>query len=150
MRLYLLPVSAKRSLLYAHRLNTTTATNVSLHDRLVQRAAAMWASWEAKDGGWQKHATVYGNKLLRHIPMEEWSLKSVPPLSAAIKNLKTEQEKKSLEPVDVVYPASAIQKDQVPVVLRKLATEREALHRKRLIWCCIGMPIAMPFAIVPV
>src|SRR5262249_12629371 len=26
----------------------------------------------------------------------------------------------------------------------------QGLHRQRLIWCCIGMPITLPFALVPV
>ncbi|PHH56111.1 hypothetical protein CFIMG_003489RA [Ceratocystis fimbriata CBS 114723] len=151
MRLFVLPVSTKRSLLYAQRFNaTTTATNASLSDRLTRRANAMWASWEAKDGGWQKHLVLYGNKLLRQIPMEEWSLKSVPPLSSQLQKLETEAAKKATEPVEVVYPGAAISKEQVPIVLRKLATERDAMHRRRLIWCCIGMPIAVPFAVVPV
>ncbi|KAL5614908.1 hypothetical protein BROUX41_004986 [Berkeleyomyces rouxiae] len=150
MRLFVLPVSTKRSLLYAQRFNAVGASNASLSDRLAHRASTMWASWEAKDSGWQKHLAAYGNKLLRHIPMEEWSLKSVPPLSSQLMKLESEAARRSVEPVEVVYPGAAISKEQVPVVLRKLATEREAMHRRRLIWCCIGMPIAVPFAVVPV
>lgn len=52
--------------------------------------------------------------------------------------------------VEVVFPQSLIPKDRVSDVLRRLATEREALHRKRLIYCIVGMPISAPVALIPV
>ena len=49
-----------------------------------------------------------------------------------------------------MYPPSMIDEDAVPTVLQRLATERDGLHRKRLIWSVVGMPIAAPFGLVPV
>lgn len=49
-----------------------------------------------------------------------------------------------------MYPSSMIGEDAVPAILQRLATERDGLHRKRLIWSVVGMPIAAPFGLVPV
>lgn len=91
----------------------------------------------------------YGNMALRRIPYEEWGLKSVPPLSERLKREET-KEASGMGKVEVVFPKSLIPKDRVPDVIKKLATEREALHRKRLIYCIIGMPISAPVALLPV
>lgn len=41
-------------------------------------------------------------------------------------------------------------KSTVTGVLQKLAEERQSLHKNRLIYCLIGMPVSAPFMIVPV
>lgn len=38
----------------------------------------------------------------------------------------------------------------MPSILERLSTERNAIHRKRLVWSLIGLPISVPFALVPV
>ncbi|CAK7275224.1 hypothetical protein SEPCBS57363_006571 [Sporothrix epigloea] len=181
MRLFLLPISTRRTLLYCERLMEPSGHQLSLVDKAQNRAAKMWSDWEKKPPGSLQHRIVSsGNTGLRRIAFEEWGLKSVPPLSArrraeeAAKTTTTETAKgspeedtvgkeneKSLEtrtksdmdpskPVEVFYPASTISPDTVADVLTRLATEREALHRKRLIWCIVGMPITAPFGLVPV
>ena len=50
----------------------------------------------------------------------------------------------------MIYPPSIIPPSSVPSLLARLSTERNAIHRKRLMWSLIGMPIAAPFALVPV
>ncbi|CAK7232494.1 hypothetical protein SCUCBS95973_008278 [Sporothrix curviconia] len=183
MRLFLLPISTRRTLLYCERLGELPAHQLSLMDKAQNRAAKMWSDWEKKPPGSIQHRIVSsGNAGLRRITFEEWGLKSVPPLStrrraeeaAATaaneggKDGKDSKEaeagreiEKSLEttaksdmepskPVEVFYPASALPPDAVAGVLTRLATEREALHRRRLIWCFVGMPISAPFGLVPV
>ena len=88
----------------------------------------------------------YGNQALRRIPYEEWGLKSIPPLSARRK----EEELSGKEKVEVQFPSSLLPEEKVLDVLRTLGTERQALHKKRLIYCFIGMPITAPVAILPV
>jgi hypothetical protein len=145
MRIYLVPISTRRTLLYCQRLNVTTGGKLSLVDRIQDRAAKTWADWEKKEKGWQKWVVNQGNYAFRRIPHEEWGLKSVPPLSQRRKA----DELKGTESVEVIYPQSLIATDKVPGILQKLATERESLHRKRLMWCFIGMPISAPVALVP-
>lgn len=147
MRLYLLPISTRRTLLYCQRLEVAGGSGKqSLSERIQEKAAKTWANWEKKDKGWQKTVVQYGNYALRRIPYEEWGLKSVPPLSD---RRKTEKLNGS-DRVEVVFPQTLIPKERVPGVLKTLATEREGLHRRKLIWCLIGMPITAPVALIPV
>lgn len=145
MRVFLLPISTRRTLLYAQRLNNVAQQNQGLMDKVQSRAAALWASWENKDSGWQKTIVKYGNQALRKIPYEEWGLKSVPPLSTK----RADDELKGNDKVEVLFPGTLIQQGQVESVLQRLSTEREGLHRKRMFWCFVGMPISAPFALVP-
>lgn len=147
MRVFLLPISTRRTLLYAHRLNVEAAQqSQGLLDKVQNKAAQTWAGWEQKDSGWQKTIVNYGNQALRRIPYEEWGLKSVPPLSTK----RRDDELKGSDKVEVFYPQSLVSPAKVTDMLHKLSTEREGLHRQRLIWCLIGMPISAPFALVPV
>lgn len=146
MRLVLLPISTKRTLLYCIRTNTTTPGRPNLADRLSTKAAGIWASWEHRESGWQRKVVDYGNHALRRIPYQEWGLKSVPPLSKR----RRSDELAGKEKVELEFPGSVIGPGEAMGILQKLGTEREALHRMRLIWCFIGMPITIPVALVPV
>lgn len=156
MRLYLLPISTRRTLLYCQRLEAAKGSSSSgsgtqsYSERIQEKAAKTWAGWEKKDKGWQKTVVTYGNRALRRIPYEEWGLKSVPPLSESRKKKTQETNGDGMEKAEVVYPQSLIPTDRVPGVIRTLATEREALHKRKLIWCLIGMPISAPVALIPV
>ena len=146
MRLYLLPITTRRTLLYGQRLNTAAAAaQQTLLDKTQNRAAKLWADWEKKEKGWQKTVVNYGNYALRRIPYQEWGLKSAPPLSTKRKD----DELRGTDTVEVIYPKLLIPTDKVNNVLETLSTEREALHKKKFIYCLIGMPITIPFALVP-
>ncbi|KAK8052098.1 mitochondrial K+-H+ exchange-related-domain-containing protein [Apiospora rasikravindrae] len=146
MRLYLLPISTRRTLLYCERFNVQSAKQRTIVDNVTSRAATLWASWEKKESGWQRKIVDYGNHALRRIPYEEWGLKSVPPLSAR----RRDEELKGQDRVELVFPDTVIPADKAAGVLKTLGTERESLHKKNLIWCLVGMPITIPFALVPV
>ncbi|KDN64722.1 hypothetical protein CSUB01_01936 [Colletotrichum sublineola] len=146
MRLYLLPLTASRTLLYSQRLHVATNSQQGLADKVAKKAAKLWAGWEARESGWQKKVVNYGNYALRRIPYEEWGLKSVPPISARRKD----DELKGNEKIELVFPDKVIPTGKAEQVVRTLATERDALHKRKLIWCLIGMPISAPFALVPV
>lgn len=147
MRLFLLPVSTRRTLLHAQRLNVTTITGDRNYiDKGAAWAAKKWAEWEKRDAGWQRKVVDYGNQAFRRIPHEEWGLKSVPPLSAR----RRADELQGKEKVELVFPSSFISTQKAEGVARAMATERQGLHKQRLIWCIIGMPITIPFALVPV
>ncbi|KAI9824381.1 MAG: hypothetical protein M1832_001916 [Thelocarpon impressellum] len=147
MRLFLIPISTHRTLLYCRRLNQGTSPQQTTYiDKATTRAARLWAQWERGDRRWQARLTEWGNSMLQRIPYEEWGLKSVPPLTSARRKAIEERA----EPVDVSFPASLIPRDRLGNVLRQLATERQALHRKRLWWSIVGMPISAPVALIPV
>ncbi|KAI1132023.1 mitochondrial K+-H+ exchange-related-domain-containing protein [Nemania abortiva] len=146
MRLFLLPISTRRTLLYCQNLQALPSDNQPWIDKITLRAAKLWAGWEQKESGWQKAVVRYGNRALRRIPYEEWGLKSVPTLSAR----RRQEEIMGKEKHHLIFPQSIIPTTRAPQILQTLATERETLHRSRLIWCFVGMPISAPFALVPI
>lgn len=147
MRIYLLPISTRRTLLFAHRLAAAAPQSHETWLEKVQgKAAKTWTGWEQKESGWQKTIVNYGNHALKRISYEEWGLKSIPPLSTKRKD----DEMRGDDKVEVIYPQTVMPGNKVTDVLNVLSTEREGLHRQRLIWCLIGMPISAPFALVPV
>ncbi|TGZ77240.1 hypothetical protein EX30DRAFT_398660 [Ascodesmis nigricans] len=145
MRLFLIPISTRRTLIFGQRLHKVTAAQPSLTDKASAKAANLWMKWEMSDKGWQKWLTKNGNKLLNQIPFEEWGLKSIPPLSS-----RKPQNEVQAKKVEVFYPPTILSEKQIPEIVHKLATERRGLHRQRMIWSIIGMPIVAPFALVPV
>ncbi|EFX03489.1 hypothetical protein CMQ_417 [Grosmannia clavigera kw1407] len=189
MRLFLLPISTRRTLLFCERVLppsyppqatagdqaqaqddasktdqaalTQTQTqlqvqprgNESLVDKAQDRAARFWAGWEKKPAGsWQRRLVAYGNAGFRRITFEEWGLKSVPPLTRQHR-LAVESGDPSLPAppvVEIVFPPSMLPPGSVPGLLHRLSTERESLHRQRLLWCLVGMPITLPIAVLPV
>ena len=148
MRLFLLPISTRRTLIYCERVQHQAAPGEKppLTERIINRASETWARWERAEKGWQKQLTVQGNRALRRIPYAEWGLKSIPPAT-----------KKRLEEVDsgkvkfeCLYPGAFLNGGRVEETLTLLATERQALHRKRLWYSIAFMPPTIPFAAVPV
>ena len=146
MRLYLLPISTRRTLLYCHRLNVSDSQKTkSLLDKVQDKAAKTWTEWEQREKGWQKLVVNWGNQAFRRIPYEEWGLKSVPPLSTK----RREEEILGKDKNQLVFPETIIPTTKAINVLRTLGTERELHHKSRLLWCFIGMPISAPIALVP-
>ncbi len=146
MRLFLLPVSTRRTLIYCQRLNVTTTEQKTYLDKGTTWAAKKWADWEMKESGWQKKVVDYGNQALKRIPYEEWGLKSIPPLSARRKA----EEVSGKEKVEVSFPTTLIPEAEVSKVVRTLATERQSLHKKRMLWSFVAMPFTAPVALIPV
>ncbi|KAL8816398.1 MAG: hypothetical protein Q9223_004585 [Gallowayella weberi] len=147
MRLFLLPISTRRYLIYCQRLNNQLSSETTYVDKLTTRASNTWLKWEKAEKGWQKSVTLYGNKLFERIPHEEWGLKSIPPLSQRRKD----EELKGKKEVEVVYPASVIGEENVKSALKAFAgDERQAFHRKWMWWSIVGMPISAPVSILPV
>ena len=145
MRLFLLPISTKRTLIFCERLNRQLSSEQTYVDKITARASATWVKWEKYEKGWQKKLTEYGNKLFARIPFEEWSLKSIPPLSAR----RRADELEGKEKVPVAFPRSLIRQEAVSDVMGKLGTERQALHKKMMWWSIVGMPITAPVALIP-
>jgi hypothetical protein len=149
MRLFLLPISTRRTLIYCERLQPTLAPGQKppYLDRLLNKTSETWTKWESADKGWQKQVTNYGNQLFRRIPFEEWGLKTLPPLT------KT-REKEMIETgrlrFDVLFPRKFMRESAVLGTLERLATERQALHKNKLWQSVALMPVTIPFALVPV
>ncbi|GIC91813.1 mitochondrial K+-H+ exchange-related family protein [Aspergillus udagawae] len=146
MRLFVVPISTRRALIYSRPLSRDIAKELSVLDRVTNKAAETWAKWEEADKGWKKHLVTWGNKVQQRIPFEEWGLKSIPSLKAQRRLDKSSETKK----VDVLFPGNAIKADKLRSILRKIATERQDLHRRKMWWSLIAAPFTAPVALIPV
>lgn len=145
MRLFLVPISTRRALIYARPLQNEASRELSLLDKATGKAAKTWASWEEAKGGWKKHLVTWGNRVQQRIPFEEWGLKSIPSLTSQRRSDETHGTKK----IDVLFPGNAVRLEKLPSVLHTIATERQEFHRKKMIWSLGFAPITAPFALVP-
>lgn len=78
MRILLLPLTRRHTLLYAQRL---TENEANKPNRLVAWAMARtqktWADWENSNTKWKKKTVETANRLLDKIDWEEYSVKTV-------------------------------------------------------------------------
>ena len=147
MRLFLLPISTRQSLIYCQRLNKQLPAEITYIDKLTTKASSTWLNWEKKESGWQKKVTSYGNTLLQRLPFEEWGLKSIPPLNARRKAAEIEGK----EEVRLEHPNGLIREDHIRDTLRMYASdEKHAFHTKWMWGSILGMPISAPVALLPV
>ncbi|KAL2813694.1 mitochondrial K+-H+ exchange-related-domain-containing protein [Aspergillus granulosus] len=146
MRLFVIPISTRRALIYAKLLRGDVSKERSILDRITNKAAETWAKWEEADKGWKKHLVSWGNRVQQRIPYEEWALKSIPSLSAQ----QRIDELHGTRKVDVVFPGNAIKEEKLLSILHKLSTERQDLHRRRMWWSFIAAPFTAPVALIPV
>ncbi len=146
MRLFLLPISTRQSILYCEQLSLDPAGKPNLVKRITDRASQTWTGWEKSEGGWKKTLTTYGNKVLNRIPYQEWSLKTVPPLPEKPPADKLGDHDK----VEVLYPGRFLKEQKVSDIISGLAIDRKPLHNRRFWWSLVGMPLVAPFALVPV
>ena len=146
MRLFLLPISTRKSLVYCQRINKQLKKEQTYLDKVTIKASTTWLSWEQADKGWKKTITSYGNKLFQRLPYEEWGLKSIPPLSTR----RQAQELGDNQKTSVTYPASVLKHDSAEEVLRNFAAKgRQAYHTKWMWASLIGMPVSAPIAMIP-
>lgn len=147
MRLFLLPISTRQSLIYCQRLNQQLTAETTYIDKITTKASAVWVNWEKKESGWQKRVTTYGDTLFQRLPYEEWGLKSIPPLSARRKAEEIGGHKE----VSVDFPKDLIESNTVLDILHIYASkEKQGFHSKWMWASIIGMPITAPVALVPV
>jgi hypothetical protein len=145
MRLFLIPISTKRILIYARPLRRDLSKELSYLDRITTKAAETWAKWEEADKGWKMHLVRWGNRVQQRIPYEEWGLKSIPSLEAQ-QRVNKDHGKSN---IDVLFPGNAMRLERISPVLRKIATERQELHRKKMMWSLIAAPITAPLGLIP-
>ncbi|KAI9923823.1 hypothetical protein ASPWEDRAFT_172021 [Aspergillus wentii DTO 134E9] len=145
MRLFLVPISTKRALIYSRALSRDIPQQLSLLDRITTKAAQTWSRWEEADKGWKKNLVSWGNRVQQRIPFEEWGLKSIPSLQAQQRLDESHGKTK----IDVLFPANAIKSDKLRSILQVIATERQDLHRQRMLWSLIAAPVTAPIGLIP-
>ncbi|KAJ4287732.1 hypothetical protein N0V90_012436 [Kalmusia sp. IMI 367209] len=149
MRLFLLPISTRRSLIYCEKLHQKAASERSLLDKVTNKASETWVAWEKDEKAplnWKKRVTLAGNQALKRIPFEEWGLKTIPALTTKRKAAIVEGKEK----YQVIYPGLYLQQEKVPEILKKLAQEKQAMYKSKMVWSIVAMPFTAPFMLVPV
>lgn len=151
MRLFLLPISTRRSLIYCQKRIPTSPGQFTWLNNPIEKAttkgAETWLGWEKYKTGWRKKVTVYGNKLFQRLPFEEWGLKSIPPLTAKRRDEELQGRIKSR----VEYPESLLKQEAVQEALQKYGgDERQSFHKKWFWLSVLGMPLSAPCALIPV
>jgi len=146
MRLFLLPITTRQALIYCQRATPKPTKELDYVDRITRKVADTWVKWEAAEKGWQKKITKYGNRGLQRIPYQEWGLKSFPPLTPEVQAEELADNKK----FSVFYPENIIKSEDVPKIMGRLASERKNLHWKRFWGSLFGLPLTLPFVLVPV
>ena len=147
MRLFLLPISTKQSLIYCQRVEREIPAKQKKYiDRITTKAATTWRNWEKKEKGWQNKVTSYGNKLFQRLPHQEWGLKSIPPLKAQ----RRSDELDGTDEVQVEFPPSLLKQPAVIESLKYFGSEDKYAFHTKWMWISIaGMPISAPFALIP-
>ncbi|KAJ5937994.1 hypothetical protein N7454_004336 [Penicillium verhagenii] len=146
MRLFLIPISTRRALIYSRPLRKDIPKELSILDRVTTKAAQTWAQWEEAEGGWKKRLVTWGNSVQQRIPFEEWGLKSIPSLNSQ----KRIDEAHGTKKIDVLYPGNSLRLEKIPALLRTIATERQEFHRKKMRWSFGIAPITAPLGLIPV
>lgn len=149
MRLFLLPISTRRSLIYCEKLHEKAPADRNIIDKVSIKANETWAAWEKDQKAvwnWKHKVTFYGNQALSRIPYEEWALKTLPALTAKRKQNIIEGKEK----YELMFPGRYLKQERLPGLLEKLAKERQGMHRTKLMWSIIIMPFTAPFMLVPV
>ena len=159
MRLFLLPISTRRTLIFCESRAAQSAALRPWYtlDRMVYKANATWADWE-KNGDsildWKRRTTTYGNTLFRRIPYEEWGLKSIPNKERKSGRLKGPNDTAPAtdEKVQILVPGlyQGFCKEGIFDTIKRMANERQPLHRKRMWYSIVGMPLTAPIGILPV
>lgn len=162
----------------AQRLPSSTTTSrysshakLPLFTRLLARASDFWLGL-GRDGqepgkklavfDWKRRTFAAGEKLMDRIEYEEWALKAIDPVfGPSLKHATPEQNQQqqqhqtpsqstSRQTVSLLYPPTLITSASLLTSLSSLTARRTPHHRSRLVWCIIGMPLTIPFALIPI
>ncbi|KAF2808144.1 uncharacterized protein BDZ99DRAFT_418956, partial [Mytilinidion resinicola] len=151
MRIFLLPISTRHSLIYCQCISKSNLGQHSVFDGLVRRvesqALQTLVNWENISGGWKKNSTATDNQLLKRIPYQEWGLKSIPPLS---RKRRVDIVNGKVKSVEVLFPARFMSEEKLRETLERYALQGQSRHSDRMFWSYAGLPFAMPFALVPI
>jgi Mitochondrial K+-H+ exchange-related len=78
MRILLLPLTRRQTLLYAQRLTLNEATKPNPWlTWVLTKAQKTWSNWGKSETKWKNNTVALGNRLLGRIEWEEYALKTV-------------------------------------------------------------------------
>lgn len=160
----MLPLTRNRSILYCQQaLLPKVRSKPRFDDRVAAKAAKTWANFESSPTKWKQRLVAGVNWALERIPYEEWSLKTVPSQNTYMRKVQETGDlvapkellasgvsAKDLEPLELVYPTTAMTFEQARSELGKFATAGISRHKTHMLYCAVGLPLTLPIALVPV
>ncbi|SPO20959.1 uncharacterized protein UTRI_00436 [Ustilago trichophora] len=131
--------------------------------RMLNKASAFWIDLGRTDQkstfDWKRRTYVLGERLMDRIEYQEWALKGIDPamgphlMSGRSKDAVAESSDSGIPKLDhipLLYPPSLLQPERLLKSLKNLTDHRTPHHYRRFWYCVVGMPITIPFALVPV
>lgn len=163
MRIFLLPVTNLRTAIFCQRQAVPPVRKTPrLDDRLASKGEKIWRGFETSDKKWKQTIVKYVGKLLETVPFEESCLRTIPPRhtwkrqiaesSDMVAEKHAMRKNLKLEPVELVYPTSAtVSKDfnAAHSIVGHFVHDAQKRHRKYIMYCALGLPLTIPFAINP-
>lgn len=101
----------------------------------------------------KKKITQWGNAAMTKIPYEEWSLKAVPRIKFEPTHISADDQEALIEnrqKIEVLYPASVIEKEEVQTIIMDLVNRRRPIDWRLLWWSLLGAPLTLPLVLLPV
>ncbi|EST10009.1 Protein of unknown function DUF2343 [Kalmanozyma brasiliensis GHG001] len=131
--------------------------------RMLNKASAFWMDLGRTDQtstlDWKRRTYVTGEKLMDRIEYQEWALKGIDPAMGPhlirgqakdAGNQEAGTDIAKLDHVPLLYPPSLLQPERLLKNLKNLTDHRTPHHYRRFWYCVVGMPITIPFALIPV
>ncbi|SPO20042.1 uncharacterized protein UTRI_00436_B [Ustilago trichophora] len=131
--------------------------------RMLNKASAFWIDLGRTDQkstfDWKRRTYVLGERLMDRIEYQEWALKGIDPamgphlMSGRPKDAVAETSDSGIPKLDhipLLYPPSLLEPQRLLKSLKNLTDHRTPHHYRRFWYCVVGMPITIPFALVPV
>lgn len=163
MRILLLPITGVRTAIFCQRQAVPPVRKTPrLDDRIASKGEKIWRGFETSDKKWKQTVVKYIGKLLETVPFEESCLRTIPPRHtwkrqlAESKDMVAEKQASrknlKLEPVELVYPTTVpVTKDfnAAHSIIGHFVQNAQKQHRKSILYCTLGLPLTIPFAINP-
>ncbi|TKY90622.1 hypothetical protein EX895_000620 [Sporisorium graminicola] len=132
--------------------------------RMLNKASAFWIDLGRTDQtstfDWKRRTYVVGERLMDRIEYQEWALKGIDPamgphlIRREPKDVNSEGSNSGgipkLDHVPLLYPSSLLEPQRLLNSLKNLTDHRTPHHYRRFWYCVAGMPVTIPFALVPV
>lgn len=147
----------------ANKKDGATPPQIPFATRMLNKASAFWMDLGRTDQtstfDWKRRTYVLGERLMDRIEYQEWALKGIDPAMGPhlIRGQGVEAEKPlsdngvpKLDHIPLLYPPSLLQPNPLLKNLKNLTDHRTPHHYRRFWYCVVGMPITIPFALVPV
>lgn len=167
------PITTRHSYIYCNHSFSLLGANqklpwlITVENKLVSLALRVWDKLHKSQFIVNKKIVDWARKLLDTIPYNESCLKSFPSKTVMIREINGQEAKNKrtimltgelqksnidlaqLKPIPVYHP---LFQDALTIVeqMKTFRNELGTYHKKRAMWCALGIPVSLPLALIPV